>query len=210
MNDRNPVACLNRACSSRWLMGVHETHADIRFLWTASATPSWCLPSFLPDQINAVSPMLTSPLSNHLTSWRPATWMFHLWSSWSSNVAAPVELRVRVFSVQTPKPCFLCKMRDFLSKEWGFRWMTTSEASRLPLLVAPPEVRTLGAALTTLWCLKNCVLPSCVENEDVWSSKLELPPVARNANAGFGNGIIRYISHTSSNFLPLQLYIISR
>jgi len=25
---------------------------------------------------------------------------------------------------------------------------------------------------------------SCVENEDVWSSKLELPLVARNANAG--------------------------
>jgi len=27
--------------------------------------------------------------------------------------------------VQTLKPCFLCKPRDFLGKELGFRWMTT-------------------------------------------------------------------------------------
>jgi len=73
--------------------------------------------------------MLTSPLSNHLTSWRQATWMFHLWSSWTSNVAAPVKLRVRVFNVQTLKLCFLCKTRDFLGKDQGFRWMTKLGAS---------------------------------------------------------------------------------
>ena len=137
-------------------MGVHETHADISFLWTASATPSWCLPSFLSDQINAVSLMLTSPLSNHLTSWRPATWMFHLCSSWSSNVAAPLKLRVRVFNVQTLKPCFLCKMRDFLGKEWGFRWLTTLEASRLPRLLlmvysTASDKGLLRLSLAVLW-----------------------------------------------------------
>ena len=81
------------------------------------ATPSWCLPSFLPHQINVVSSILTSLLSNHFTSCRPTSWMFHLWSSWSSNVAAPVKLRVRIFNMQTLKLCFLCKMRDFLGKE---------------------------------------------------------------------------------------------
>ena len=100
--------------------------------------------------------MLTSPLSNHLTSWRPATWMFHLWSSWSSNVAATVELKVRVFNMQTLKPCFLCKMRDFLGKEWGFRWLTTLEASRLPRLLlmvysTASDKGLLRLSLAVLW-----------------------------------------------------------
>jgi len=52
--------------------------------------------------------------------------------------------------------------------------MMTLEASRLPLPVVPPEVRTLGR------CDVSSTVHSFVENEDVWSPKL----VTRNANAG--------------------------
>ena len=144
MNDRNPVTCLNRARSSRSLMGVHETHADISFLWTASATPSWCLPSFLPDQINVVSPMT-------MTDQKCRTWQ------WRTESAGPDNDRPKVQDLT---------MTDRKCRTW--QWRSTDQ-----LLEAFGRQQWVSsmAAMATTWAelqASHDTRPSSVLNTAQW------------------------------------------